>query len=111
MHSEFVNTFTQGRIHLIIDHFKDHVILTSEDLSSMSFPKYTHNQYIRPSRQIKYCSYLLNTMTRFLFVCYPDINTPIGGVKQIYRQVSLLNELGFWMHLFCTKNLISRFLV
>ena len=34
-------------------------------------------------------------MTRFLFVCYPDINTPIGGVKQIYRQVSLLNELGF----------------
>ena len=27
---------------------------------------------------------------RLLFVCYPDTNHPIGGVKQIYRQVELL---------------------
>ena len=34
-------------------------------------------------------------MKRLLFVCYPDTNHPIGGVKQIYRQVELLRELGF----------------
>ena len=33
-------------------------------------------------------------MTRILFVCYPDSNHPIGGVKQIYRQVSLLCASG-----------------
>ena len=32
---------------------------------------------------------------RLLFVCYPDTNHPIGGVKQIYRQVELLAEAGF----------------
>lgn len=32
---------------------------------------------------------------RFLFVCYPDNNHPIGGVKQIYRQVELLHQAGF----------------
>lgn len=32
---------------------------------------------------------------RFLFVCYPDSNHPIGGVKQIYRQVELLHQAGF----------------
>jgi hypothetical protein len=32
---------------------------------------------------------------RFLFVCYPDTNHPIGGVKQIYRQVELLHRAGF----------------
>ena len=31
---------------------------------------------------------------RLLFVCYPDTNHPIGGVKQIYRQVELLNQAG-----------------
>ena len=30
------------------------------------------------------------TSRRLLFVCYPDTNHPIGGVKQIYRQVELL---------------------
>lgn len=34
-------------------------------------------------------------MKRLLFVCYPDTNYPIGGVKQIYRQCELLCELGF----------------
>lgn len=34
-------------------------------------------------------------MGRFFFVCYPDTNHPIGGVKQIYRQVSLLCSQGF----------------
>lgn len=29
---------------------------------------------------------------RLFFVCYPDTNHTIGGVKQIYRQVELLNE-------------------
>ena len=33
--------------------------------------------------------------SRLLFVCYPDTNHPIGGVKQIYRQVELLCQLGF----------------
>ena len=32
---------------------------------------------------------------RILFVCYPDTNHPIGGVKQIYRQVELLHEAGW----------------
>ena len=32
---------------------------------------------------------------RLLFVCYPDTNHPIGGVKQIYRQVELLHEAGW----------------
>lgn len=31
---------------------------------------------------------------RLAFVCYPDTNSPIGGVKQIYRQVELLVEAG-----------------
>ena len=31
---------------------------------------------------------------RLLFVCYPDTNHPIGGVKQIYRQVELLHQAG-----------------
>ena len=31
---------------------------------------------------------------RLLFVCYPDTNHPIGGVKQIYRQVELLAAAG-----------------
>jgi len=31
---------------------------------------------------------------RLLFVCYPDTNHPIGGVKQIYRQVELLHQGG-----------------
>lgn len=30
---------------------------------------------------------------RFFFICYPDTNHTIGGVKQIYRQVELLNKL------------------
>ena len=30
------------------------------------------------------------TARRLLFVCYPDTNQPISGVKQIYRQVELL---------------------
>ena len=32
---------------------------------------------------------------RLLFVCYPDTNHPIGGVKQIYRQVELLHQAGW----------------
>ena len=32
---------------------------------------------------------------RLLFVCYPDTNHPIGGVKQIYRQVELLHKAGW----------------
>ena len=35
------------------------------------------------------------TSRRLLFVCYPDTNHPIGGVKQIYRQVELLNKEGW----------------
>ena len=35
------------------------------------------------------------TSRRLLFVCYPDTNHPIGGVKQIYRQVELLNRAGW----------------
>jgi hypothetical protein len=31
---------------------------------------------------------------RLLFVCYPDTDAPIGGVKQIYRQVELLHQAG-----------------
>ncbi|KZR70231.1 hypothetical protein PMIT1313_00540 [Prochlorococcus marinus str. MIT 1313] len=32
---------------------------------------------------------------RILFVCYPDTNSPIGGVKQIYRQAELLQQNGW----------------
>lgn len=32
---------------------------------------------------------------RLFFVCYPDTNHPIGGVKQIYRQVELLHQAGW----------------
>jgi len=32
---------------------------------------------------------------RLLFVCYPDTNHTIGGVKQIYRQVELLHHQGW----------------
>jgi glycosyltransferase involved in cell wall biosynthesis len=32
---------------------------------------------------------------RLLFVCYPDTNSPIGGVKQIYRQVEILHQAGY----------------
>ncbi len=35
------------------------------------------------------------TSRRLLFVCYPDTNHPIGGVKQIYRQVELLHTAGW----------------
>ncbi len=35
------------------------------------------------------------TSRRLLFVCYPDTNQPIGGVKQIYRQVELLAKAGW----------------
>ena len=35
------------------------------------------------------------TSRRLLFVCYPDTNHPIGGVKQIYRQVELLHGAGW----------------
>ena len=35
------------------------------------------------------------TARRLLFVCYPDTNHPIGGVKQIYRQVELLHKAGW----------------
>lgn len=35
------------------------------------------------------------TQRRLLFVCYPDTNHPIGGVKQIYRQVELLHQAGW----------------
>ncbi len=35
------------------------------------------------------------TSRRLLFVCYPDTNQPIGGVKQIYRQVELLHGAGW----------------
>jgi len=31
---------------------------------------------------------------RLFFVCYPDTNHPIGGVKQIYRQVEILAAAG-----------------
>lgn len=31
---------------------------------------------------------------RLFFVCYPDTNATIGGVKQIYRQVELLVQAG-----------------
>ncbi|MCP9809138.1 glycosyltransferase family 4 protein [Cyanobium sp. HWJ4-Hawea] len=35
-----------------------------------------------------------SSIGRFFFVCYPDSNHPIGGVKQIYRQVDLLHQAG-----------------
>ena len=31
---------------------------------------------------------------RLIFVCYPDSDEPIGGVKQIYRQVEILHQSG-----------------
>ena len=31
---------------------------------------------------------------RLLFICYPDTDYPIGGVKQIYRQVEILSASG-----------------
>ena len=34
----------------------------------------------------------MKSNARLFFVCYPDTNHSIGGVKQIYRQVELLNE-------------------
>ncbi len=37
----------------------------------------------------------MKTSRRLLFVCYPDTNQPIGGVKQIYRQVELLSRAGW----------------
>ncbi|MDG1974712.1 MAG: glycosyltransferase, partial [Flavobacteriaceae bacterium] len=36
----------------------------------------------------------LSMNARILFIC-PDIIEPIGGVKQIYRQVDVLNSLGY----------------
>lgn len=33
-------------------------------------------------------------MSRILFVC-PDLDQPAGGIKQIYRQVDVLNQLGY----------------
>jgi hypothetical protein len=38
------------------------------------------------------------TSRRLLFVCYPDTNHTIGGVKQIYRQVELLHQQGIEAH-------------
>ena len=38
------------------------------------------------------------TRRRLLFVCYPDTNHTIGGVKQIYRQVELLHQQGWDAH-------------
>ena len=32
---------------------------------------------------------------RLFFHCFPDKASPVGGVKQHYRQVELLNTLGF----------------
>jgi len=37
---------------------------------------------------------LVNHSKRLLFVC-PDIQKPSGGIKQIYRQVDVLNKNGF----------------
>jgi hypothetical protein len=37
----------------------------------------------------------LKTKTEIYFICYPDIDRPIGGVKQIYRQVDILNQNNF----------------
>ncbi len=34
-------------------------------------------------------------MRRIRFICYPDTDHPIGGVKQIYRQAELLKNHGF----------------
>ena len=95
MHVEFANSLMQGRVQSIIDHFRHNSVLSSDDLSSMSLPPHIHNQIFAVLVKAKYCSSLFRAMTRILFVCYPDLDTPIGGVKQIYRQVSLLNELGF----------------
>ena len=36
----------------------------------------------------------MNKKQRLLFIC-DDVNSPTGGVKQIYRQVDVLNSNGF----------------
>lgn len=36
----------------------------------------------------------MNTKPRLLFIC-DDVNSPTGGIKQIYRQVDVLNSNGF----------------
>ena len=36
----------------------------------------------------------MKTQNRLLFIC-DDVNTPTGGIKQIYRQVDVLNANGF----------------
>lgn len=36
----------------------------------------------------------MNTKQRLLFIC-DDVNSPTGGIKQIYRQVDVLNANGF----------------
>mgnify|MGYP001101356171 FL=1 len=33
-------------------------------------------------------------MSPIYFIC-PDLNTPTGGIKQLYRQVDVLNKNGF----------------
>jgi hypothetical protein len=33
--------------------------------------------------------------TNRIFFITPDINTPTGGIKQLYRQVDVLNKNGF----------------
>ncbi|MCT7992300.1 glycosyltransferase [Laspinema olomoucense] len=35
------------------------------------------------------------TQPSIYFVCYPDTNVPIGGVKMLYRHVDVLNKNGF----------------
>ncbi len=35
------------------------------------------------------------TQPNIYFVCYPDTNVPIGGVKMLYRHVDILNKNGF----------------
>ncbi len=37
---------------------------------------------------------MINSNSKILFLC-PSFNLPIGGVKQIYRQVDVLNSVGF----------------
>lgn len=37
---------------------------------------------------------MINSSRRIFFIC-PDTNTPSGGVKQLYRQVDILNKNGF----------------
>ena len=40
---------------------------------------------------------------RILFIC-PDINKPVGGIKQIYRQVDVLNKNGFQAYILHENN-------